>query len=277
MSTPNISTFVPGSEDWLALSQTLGVERLAGYIEFLLWSQEPLLALEVLDRVPASVADLPQVARFRADIERRIAHLRSFETYRAFYEREATERPPRIDQEFSTPRWREPLKWLASLPAEGPPIEILVIGTQHGSWEAKLLEAHPRVVATSCEIAREFHPDLWKLATRFPGRTRLHKVEQSVTDWPVGPFDVVFFYEVLEHVPSDDEALSALRKILKPGGDLWLSVPLQPVCPSMTLGNQPCDHVRAYTMQRLADKLKLHGFTGEVGAVGHIGILARVH
>lgn len=52
--------------------------------------------------------------------------------------------------------------------------------------------------------------------------------ECDLTDIPVRDsyFDQVLCTQVMEHVPSPDDVLSEFRRILRPGGTLWLSAPL---------------------------------------------------
>jgi 2-polyprenyl-3-methyl-5-hydroxy-6-metoxy-1,4-benzoquinol methylase len=40
-----------------------------------------------------------------------------------------------------------------------------------------------------------------------------------------GSVDVVLSYEVLEHVPDEEAALAEIRRVLKPGGEMIISVP----------------------------------------------------
>jgi SAM-dependent methyltransferase len=41
-----------------------------------------------------------------------------------------------------------------------------------------------------------------------------------------GRFDVVICSQVLEHVPDPESVLRELRRVVKPGGEVWLSAPL---------------------------------------------------
>jgi SAM-dependent methyltransferase len=49
-----------------------------------------------------------------------------------------------------------------------------------------------------------------------------------LTDIPVedGRYDLVFSSQTLEHVPEPKQVLQELHRVLKPGGQLWLSAPL---------------------------------------------------
>ena len=66
-------------------------------------------------------------------------------------------------------------------------------------------------------------------------------------------FDAVFMMEVLEHVTEPQQALSEIRRILKPGGRLILSVPF-----IFPLHDEPHDYYR-YTKYGLAYMLRNFG------------------
>jgi SAM-dependent methyltransferase len=69
-----------------------------------------------------------------------------------------------------------------------------------------------------------------------------------------GSFDAVFLFEVLEHLPDEHDVLSEVRRVLRPGGRLLISVPfLYP------LHDRPHDH-RRYTIYGLRSLLAQHGF-----------------
>ncbi len=74
-------------------------------------------------------------------------------------------------------------------------------------------------------------------------------------------FDLIFLLEVLEHLDYPDQALSELRRILKPDGYLVLGVPREPLWCSLNmargkylrhLGNTPghLNHWSAFTLKR---------------------------
>src|SRR2546423_89000 len=59
-----------------------------------------------------------------------------------------------------------------------------------------------------------------------------------------GAFDVVCAFEVLEHIPDDDQALAEIARVLRPGGALVFSVPVNPALYSGF--DAACEHVRRY-------------------------------
>jgi SAM-dependent methyltransferase len=50
-------------------------------------------------------------------------------------------------------------------------------------------------------------------------------IESSVPDGPPESFDLLMAFEVLEHIEDDVEALSSWLELLKPGGQVLISVP----------------------------------------------------
>lgn len=73
--------------------------------------------------------------------------------------------------------------------------------------------------------------------------------------------DTLVFLEVLEHVQDDENALKELRRVLKPGGKLVLSVP---VPPGEINEDDPYGHKReGYTLAELSVLLEASGFVTE--------------
>lgn len=82
---------------------------------------------------------------------------------------------------------------------------------------------------------------------------------------PSGKYDMVYFSEVIEHLPDDELALQKIYKLLKPGGTLFLSTPSKNA-PLYRLGyakkfDKEVGHLRRYAVGELSDKLKRRGFT----------------
>ncbi len=70
-------------------------------------------------------------------------------------------------------------------------------------------------------------------------------------------FQVVCAFEVLEHIPDDETVLRELARVLRPGGALFFSVPVDPDL--FTGFDTACGHVRRYQASELADRLAAHG------------------
>lgn len=78
----------------------------------------------------------------------------------------------------------------------------------------------------------------------------------NLPDWE--PFDLIGLFDVLEHLPDAVKALKEIRKILKPGGKLIITVPA-----SMKLWSyvdEVAGHFKRYTCQTLKTPLLEAGF-----------------
>lgn len=73
-----------------------------------------------------------------------------------------------------------------------------------------------------------------------------------------GAFDAACLFDVLEHVEDDRAALLEARRVLRPGGLLFVSVPLHPELWSEH--DVRCGHRRRYRTGELADLLGGCGF-----------------
>jgi SAM-dependent methyltransferase len=71
---------------------------------------------------------------------------------------------------------------------------------------------------------------------------------------PDASFDAVLCTQVLEHVSDPETVLTELRRVLRPGGHLWMTVPL-----TWPLHEEPFDFFR-YTQYGLAALLDRSGF-----------------
>lgn len=80
-----------------------------------------------------------------------------------------------------------------------------------------------------------------------------------------GSFDIVVCSEVLEHVRDDRKALLEIRRVLRPGGNLIVSVPRlwpETLCWlfSSEYRRQPGGHLRIYNPSRLSARIAKAGF-----------------
>jgi SAM-dependent methyltransferase len=100
----------------------------------------------------------------------------------------------------------------------------------------------------------EYHTTDWSESVH-PGARRADVIA-SLDDLPLpdASFDAVLCTQVLEHVGDPAAVLAELRRILRPGGGLWLTVPL-----TWPLHEEPFDFFR-YTPYSLASLLEGAGF-----------------
>lgn len=90
-----------------------------------------------------------------------------------------------------------------------------------------------------------------------------------------GVFDLIFFNHVIEHIPQDEEALAAVRRMLSPGGILVLGTPNEGSwwwqlaykrAPEVL---KTTDHVHFYTAPRLREKVERAGL--KIVEIEHMG------
>ena len=81
---------------------------------------------------------------------------------------------------------------------------------------------------------------------------------QSPEELPESTYDLICSFDVLEHIEDDVHVLKALKRALKPGGMLFLTVPALPILWS---GEDTVSlHLRRYTRRELLDKATGAGF-----------------
>jgi 2-polyprenyl-3-methyl-5-hydroxy-6-metoxy-1,4-benzoquinol methylase len=85
---------------------------------------------------------------------------------------------------------------------------FLNVAREHG-WQVLGLE----VVEKAAQIAREHY------------RLKVISTDLERADLLDGSLDAVTLWDVLEHVPSPKRALCRIHKLLKPGGNLYFSIP----------------------------------------------------
>lgn len=86
-------------------------------------------------------------------------------------------------------------------------------------------------------------------------------VANSLAELPAVSADVVYTFNVLEHVQDDESVLADVFRILKPGGRLIVYVPAFPVLYSSM--DRKVGHVRRYRRADLRSKLAAAGFRVE--------------
>jgi SAM-dependent methyltransferase len=82
-----------------------------------------------------------------------------------------------------------------------------------------------------------------------------------------GAFDLVCLFEVLEHVADDGALLGEIARVLRPGGRLFLSAPMNPAY--WTRFDEAVGHERRYAADELAARLTGAGFVIERSSARH--------
>lgn len=82
--------------------------------------------------------------------------------------------------------------------------------------------------------------------------------EAEKLPFPDGHFDAVCLFDVLEHLLDESGALGEALRVLRPGGLLFVSVPLHPELWSEH--DERCKHYRRYRKGEMKNLLKKSGF-----------------
>ena len=166
-----------------------------------------------------------------------------------------------IDADSDTP-WHLQLKLL--LPSLAGK-RVLEIGCGRGgfaAWLAQLpLERSPLHL-----VASDFSPRAIEMAQTFGQSKGVENVTYQVDDlmglgWPDASFDVAISCETIEHVPNPRRALSELFRVLKPGGNLYLTCP---------------NYLNLSGLHRLYREWTGRPFTEEGQPINHFLLLPRV-
>lgn len=114
-------------------------------------------------------------------------------------------------------------------------------------------------------VARMF--DAMRLDEEAPADASARTVQGDALalPFPDDTFDKIVAAEVLEHIPNDMAAMTELMRVLKPGGQLAVTVPSwlpERICWALSedYHTAPGGHVRIYTRAELEAKLKKTGF-----------------
>jgi SAM-dependent methyltransferase len=102
-------------------------------------------------------------------------------------------------------------------------------------------------------------------AARGRGLSNVHVGTLETLNFPDGHFDVVHAAQLLEHLPDPRADLAAIRRIVRPGGLIYVDVPNYHTL-SIRLGrddfwlNKPPEHLNYFTPSTLRHLLKTAGF-----------------
>jgi len=120
-----------------------------------------------------------------------------------------------------------------------------------------------RVLQKACPYGVVVGLELW-----FDGLRHAQKrsagllVQGDIRDYPFRkPFSLVGMFDVLEHIPEEQETLAALWRCLAPGGWLLLTVPAHQSLWSYF--DEAAHHCRRYSVQDIRNKLVESGFQVE--------------
>jgi SAM-dependent methyltransferase len=153
---------------------------------------------------------------------------------------------------------RELVRGLLTRHLEPAPQRLLDVGCGTGNLAGELLAAGHRVTAL------DRLPEALAAARADTHAVGLLRADASRLPLRSGAFDAITMIDVLEHV-DDAAALAELRRVLRPGGLLVLTVPAAPWLWSHR--DRAAGHLRRYTRRSLEAVLTAGGFTPlELGA-----------
>lgn len=137
-----------------------------------------------------------------------------------------------------------------------PEGKLLNVGVGKGKLEDLLFKKHPQLKYTGTDITRKTLKSLQKKFHQW----KFQYAELTQLPFPKNSFDQVLFLEVLEHIkPSETfTVLEELVRVLRPGGQLFLSVPVNEGLEEM-LPNNPNSHMRTYSEELLRYELETAG------------------
>ncbi|MGE5508914.1 MAG: class I SAM-dependent methyltransferase [Chitinophagales bacterium] len=126
----------------------------------------------------------------------------------------------------------------------------------------------------------DLSPEMIRLAAdRLGAKTDLKVGDSEDLPWPDGTFDAVTCSSSYHHYPQPQKALSEMRRVLKPGGqlvlaDVWLPTPLRQIRNYVLIPNTKEGDVRVYS--RLEITSLLESAELELASWRRIGLLGCV-
>lgn len=152
-----------------------------------------------------------------------------------------------------------------------PGLRLLDIGCGAGRHSFEALRRGCAVVAADLDAAVLKDVKAMGAAmvaeNQVPSTGALECVNASVLELPFadGSFDIVIASEVMEHIPTDRDALKELERVTRPGGSVVVTVPRrwpERVCWALSKEYHSAagGHVRIYGSDELKEKLRVAGF-----------------
>jgi precorrin-6B methylase 2 len=159
-------------------------------------------------------------------------------------------------------------RWLASLASPHLGERPIEIGSGTGDYAVEWAQDCQTFTCSEAEPER-----LGALKRRFECDDQIHVVEMHVPITTNADHTAVVAYNVLEHIPDDVAALSAMVSLVEPGGKVILIVPAFNL--AMSRFDMEIGHQRRYTKESLSTTLTAAGLTIEsIHYVNALGLVA---
>ncbi|HUS16868.1 MAG TPA: class I SAM-dependent methyltransferase [Chloroflexia bacterium] len=123
-------------------------------------------------------------------------------------------------RDFATMKVERARLALARLPAGS---RVLDLGCGGGATTRAMAAAHPDLVVCGCDFSRR----AVGIARRFGGSIPYAVGDATALPYADGSFGAVVFYDLLEHIPNADRCLDEIYRVLRPGGFLAATVPVE--------------------------------------------------
>ena len=152
--------------------------------------------------------------------------------------------------------YREKMRAIHYIAPDQPFEDILEVGGGQGGLTALL---YPRSQITNIDL----NPEYAQAACNQQERVRFMCGDATALPFDNHSFDTVTMFDVLEHIPAHEKAVSEALRVLRPGGVLLISTPnenwrfpyygfMKSICPSDTEVMAEWGHVRrGYTLDEL--------------------------
>lgn len=183
---------------------------------------EPIKAMEVLNRLPHTVQNDPRVLDARVKTHRMIEHL--YGNYNARYEQQTQQQSQdedAVEHILSLPRYQHLLQDIGD--ARG--LKILEVGCNDGIMACDLARRGHEVVA--CDLNERGIELGRKRAEEMGVADRVHFFQADVREIADTheDFDVAYSFEVIEHVRDAEDFLDTITGLVTSGGIVAISTP----------------------------------------------------
>lgn len=129
---------------------------------------------------------------------------------------------------------------------------------KHVPPSGRILDIGSGTAPVSPDLARTVVADVSEEAMKNVDAVSKEVTSITAMSFGAASFDCILCSEVLEHIPDDEQAISELRRVLKPGGVLVATVPFQKRY--WAEDDEYVGHVRRYDPGELEEKLRAGGF-----------------